>query len=396
MDAPALEPAHARPVLEDMARRSGLLQGHFGQPDCVICFSHLRWDFVYQRPQHLMTRMARQFPVLYIEEPVLRDIDQPNLAVVKHGFGVTVIVPMLPERLSPEEQVAAQRHLLDRFLAERDLAAPILWYYTPMMRAFSDHLPASRIVYDCMDELSAFLGAPPELIAHEAELLQAADIVFTGGASLYEAKKGRHQNIHLFPSSIDVAHFASARQPMAEPADQASIPRPRLGHYAVLDERLDIDLIAYVADAQPDWQLILVGPVVKIDDAMLPRRPNIHYLGPKRYEALPAYLAGWDIAIMPFARNAATRFISPTKTPEYLAAGKRVVSTDIRDVVRSYGEAGLVSVAGSPELFVRAIQRELDRSHDEAWLQAVDAALARTSWDRTADEMASLLQGRGR
>ncbi|WP_437379744.1 glycosyltransferase family 1 protein [Inquilinus limosus] len=375
-----------------MVPGSALLQTAPAQPDCLICFSHLRWDFVYQRPQHLVTRFAQRFPVFYVEEPVLRDLDQPNLAVVTHGVGVTVMVPMLPERLSPGEQVTAQRQLLDRFLAERNLTAPILWYYTPMMRAFSDHLPAARIVYDCMDELSAFLGAPPELIQREAELLEAADVVFTGGASLYEAKKGRHRSIHLFPSSIDVAHFARARQLLPEPADQAPIPRPRLGHYAVLDERLDIELLAYIADAQPAWQLILVGPVVKIDPATLPRRPNIHYLGPKRYEALPAYLSGWDLAIMPFARNAATRFISPTKTPEYLAAGKRVVSTDIRDVVRSYGETGLVSVAATPELFVRAIVRELDRPHGEAWLRQVDEALAGTSWDRTAGEMLSLLQ----
>lgn len=391
MDANAPQPPPA-PILEEMVPGSALLQTAPAQPDCLICFSHLRWDFVYQRPQHLMTRLAQRFPVVYVEEPVLRDVDQPNLAVVTHGVGVTVMVPILPERLSPGEQVMAQRQLLDRFLAERNLTAPILWYYTPMMRAFSDHLPAARIVYDCMDELSAFLGAPPELIQREAELLEAADVVFTGGASLYEAKKGRHRSIHLFPSSIDVAHFARARQLLPEPADQAPIPRPRLGHYAVLDERLDIELLAYIADAQPAWQLILVGPVVKIDPATLPRRPNIHYLGPKRYKALPAYLSGWDLAIMPFARNAATRFISPTKTPEYLAAGKRVVSTDIRDVVRSYGETGLVSVAATPELFVRAIVRELDRPHGEAWLRQVDEALAGTSWDRTADEMLSLLQ----
>ncbi|MFE0759215.1 glycosyltransferase family 1 protein [Inquilinus sp. NPDC058860] len=392
MDLIAPQPSPA-PILDEMARESALLQMSSVQPDSLICFSHLRWDFVYQRPQHLMTRLAQRFPVFYVEEPVLRDLDQPNLAVVTHGVGVTVVVPILPDRLSPGEQVAAQRQLLDRFLAERNLTVPILWYYMPMMRAFSDHLPAVRIVYDCMDELSAFLGAPPELIEREAELLQAADVVLTGGISLYEAKKGRHPNIYPFPSSIDVAHFASARQLMPEPADQTSIPHPRLGHYAVLDERLDIELLAYVADAQPNWQLILVGPVVKIDPAALPRRPNIHYLGPKRYEALPAYLSGWDLAIMPFARNAATRFISPTKTPEYLAAGKRVVSTDVKDVVRTYGETGLVSIAATPELFVRAVERELNRQYDEAWLRQVDEMLARTSWDRTAGEMLSLLQG---
>jgi len=383
------------PVLEEVVGRSALTQMPSVQPDSLICFSHLRWDFVYQRPQHLMTRLARQFPVFYVEERVLRDLDQPNLAVVTHGVGVTVVVPMLPDRLNPAEQIAAQRQLLDRFLAERSLVAPILWYYTPMMRSFSDHLPAARIVYDCMDELSAFLGAPPELIEREADLLQAADIVFTGGISLYEAKKGRHPNIHPFPSSIDVAHFASARQTMPEPADQAPIPHPRLGHYAVLDERLDVELLAYVADAQPDWQLIMVGPIVKIDPATLPRRANIHYLGPKRYEMMPAYLSGWDLAIMPFARNAATRFISPTKTPEYLAAGKRVVSTDIRDVARSYGDTGLVSIASTPELFVRAIRRELEQPRDEAWLRDVNETLARTSWDQTAAEMLSLLQSDG-
>jgi UDP-galactopyranose mutase len=261
-----------------------------------------------------------------------------------------------------------------------------------MSLPFSDHLDAAAVVYDCMDELSAFSGAPPVLLERERALLARADVVFTGGHSLYEAKRGRHPNVHAFPSSVDVAHFRRARARLPEPPDQASIPHPRIGHYAVLDERLDIDLVAAIADARPDWQIVLVGPVVKIDPASLPRRPNIHYLGGKRYEELPAYLSGWDAAFMPFALNESTRFISPTKTPEYLAAGKPVVSTPVTDVVRTYGERGLVQIADTPAGFVAALERILTTGDERRpWLDDVDRTLGEMSWDQTWARMRELL-----
>jgi UDP-galactopyranose mutase len=244
-----------------------------------------------------------------------------------------------------------------------------------------------------MDELSAFAGASPELCRLETELLRRADLVFTGGMSLYEAKRGLHGNVHAFPSAVDVAHFAQARRDSADPLDQAGIGRPRLGFFGVIDERLDRELLATVARLRPDWQLVLVGPVVKIDPSTLPQAANIHYLGRKTYEELPAYVAGWDAAIMPFARNEATRFISPTKTPEYLASGKPVVSTPIVDVVRGWGHLDAVRIAEDPVRFVTEAEIALALPAEQpGWLAAVDRDLEQVSWDRTWARMAALIE----
>ncbi len=350
----------------------------------VVCLSHLRWDFVYQRPQHLLSRAAQDTRVFYVEEPILGD-GPPRLEVRRTAQGVHVAVPHLPHGLDEAATQAAQRTLLAGLLAEHDVRDPVLWYYTPMALDVARDVRATAVVYDVMDELSLFRFAPPTLLEREAELYRRADVVFTGGRSLYEAKRDRHPNVHLFPSSVDAAHFARARDGLADPADQAPIPGPRIGFFGVIDERMDTALVAEVADRRPDWQLVLVGPVVKIDPADLPRRPNLHYLGGKRYEELPAYVGGWDVAMMPWALNDATRFISPTKTPEYLAAGRPVVSTPVADVVHTYAGERLVSIADGADAFVAAAEAVLAESPEEraAWLARADALLARTSWDRT-------------
>lgn len=260
----------------------------------------------------------------------------------------------------------------------------MLWFYTPMALAFAGHIQGRVTIYDCMDELSAFRGAPPELIERERELLARADLVFTGGYSLWEAKRELHDNAFAFPSSVDVAHFATARHAQGDPSDQAAIPRSRLGFYGVIDERFDIELVAEVARLRPDWHIVLVGPAVKIDPAVLPRLPNIHYLGARTYDELPGYLAGWDVAIMPFALNESTRFISPTKTPEYLAGGCPVVSTPIKDVVRTYGDTGIVRIADTPAAFVDAVEAALEDAADPEALRAkADEILGEMSWDHT-------------
>jgi UDP-galactopyranose mutase len=357
----------------------------------VICFSHLRWSFVHQRPQHLMRRLGRSRTIYFFEEPVPTE-GPASLARATVAPGVTVVTPHLPDGLAPGDATRAKRQLLDRLCAEERIVAPLLWYYTPMSRGFSDHLESEFVVYDCMDQLAAFRGAPPDMLEQEYRLLRNADVVFTGGHSLYEAKRGTHPNVHAFPSSVDVDHFRTARGTLPEPGDQAGIPRPRIGHYAVLDERLDTGLVAAIADARPDWQLVLLGPVVKINPAELPRRANIHYLGMKTYEELPAYLSGWDVTFMPFALNEATRYISPTKTPEYLAAGRPVVSAPIADVVHDYGDLGLVKIAATPAEFVSALEAYLDRRWDRpTWLKSVDRHLEKMSWDRTWAAMEELL-----
>jgi glycosyltransferase involved in cell wall biosynthesis len=371
--------------------------GLAAKPD-VVCLSHLRWDFVYQRPQHLMSRFARDRRVFFFEEPEHHD-GAARLDISERPGGVRVAVPRLPHGLSAEEAEAAQRDLLQGLLADHGIADYILWYYTPMALGFSHGLEPSAVVYDCMDELSLFRGAPPSLLDRERRLLDLADLVFTGGQSLYEAKRERHSAVHAFPSSIDAEHFGRARRPVVpEPADQAAIPHPRLGYVGVIDERIDLDLLAAAAEARPDWQWVMIGPVVKIDPESLPRRSNIHYLGMKSYDELPAYLAGWDAALMPFARNESTRFISPTKTPEYLAGGRPVVSTPIRDVVRPYGELELVEIAEDPESFVAAAERAMTRHGEGApgraeWLRRVDDFIARGSWSRTFRQMSDLIDG---
>jgi glycosyltransferase involved in cell wall biosynthesis len=354
----------------------------------MVCLSHLRWDFVFQRPQHLITRFAREHRVFYVEEPRQ---GSPSLEITHRPGEPYIVVPHVPAECSPATADALQCLLLDGLFRQYRIRDYLLWYYTPMALGFTRQLTDARaVVYDCMDELSAFRGAPPELMLRETELFRRADLVFTGGQSLYEAKRREHPRVAPFPSSVDVPHFRRARQLQAAPPDQACIPSPRLGFYGVIDERLDLTLLADLADARPEWQIVLIGPTAKIDPATLPRRPNLHYLGSKAYADLPAYLAGWDVALLPFARNEATRFISPTKTPEYLAAGCAVVSTGIQDVVRPYGTEGLVHVADDAEGFVTAI--ELALSEDMPARQArTDAFLAGMSWDATWQRMCEMI-----
>src|SRR5690349_7871689 len=343
----------------------------------LVCLSHLRWGLVYQRPQHLMTRFARSMPVYFVEEPAFEGRDPPHLKYYPVAENLTVLVPHIQ---ATDTAASIQTELLAQFFREAGIDAPVLWFYTPMALSFSRRLPRSITVYDCMDELSAFQDAPPELHRLEAELLGQADLVFTGGASLYEAKRDRHHNIHLFPSAVDAMHFGSAREPMPDPADQAEIPHPRIGFFGAVDERLDPVLLAALARLRPDWQLILVGPVIKIDPASLPQASNLHYLGGKKYEELPAYIANWDAAMMPFARNQATRFISPTKTPEYLAAGRPVVSTPITDVVRCWGHLDAVRIAATPSAFVDEVANALSLPpRDPHWLGPVDRELEEMS-----------------
>ncbi|WP_428970229.1 UDP-galactopyranose mutase [Sphingomonas sp. Xoc002] len=338
-----------------------------------------------------MTRFAATQDVLFWEEPEYRPGPSELYRRTCPESGVVVLTPQLDEALrGREDEVLAA--LLDTEL--EGVTGPVIrWYYTPMMLPFSDHVPAACIVYDCMDELSAFKGAPPELLEREQRLIERADLVFTGGTSLYEAKRSRHSDVHAFPSSIDVAHFGRARSGGEGPADQASLPHPRLGFAGVVDERMDLALLAALADAHPEWSLVIIGPVVKIDEADLPRRANIYYLGGRPYSALPDYMAGWDVALMPFAINEATRFISPTKTPEYLAAGCPVVSTPITDVVRHYGSLAGVTIADTPAAFIAACEAAMIlRAAGNDWRDAADAQLSRGSWSSTALEMTALIE----
>lgn len=363
-------------------------------PADLIVFCHLRWDFVWQRPQHLLTRLALGRRVFFIEEPLPAageaahwEIREPAPNVILCRPRTACAVPGFHGDQMPE-----LLRLLPRLLKDQNVGGHDAWFYTPMAVPLLDALSPRVVVYDCMDELSAFRGAPPGLLDREVELLRRADVVFTGGPSLYRAKKDRHPDVHCFPSSVDAAHFRRALGRPAEPALQAALPRPRLGFFGVIDERFDAPLIDAVAAARPDWQFTLVGPVVKIDPAMLPRRPNLHYFGQQPYEELPAFLAGWDVCLLPFARNESTRFISPTKTLEYMAAEKPIVSTPIADVAEPYGD--IVYLGATPGEFVAGCEQALSQSQDErqARLERMHRVLARTSWDSTAAAVSELIE----
>jgi UDP-galactopyranose mutase len=339
-----------------------------------------------------MSRFARHGRVFFIEEPILGD-GPARYETRLRDHGVHVATPVLPHGTPAAEIDVTLRRLVDDLLHREHVASFVAWYYTPMMLTWTDHLRPRAVIYDCMDELSLFRGAPAEMIERERELLRRAQLVFTGGVSLYEAKRERHPHVHCFPSSIDRHHFTPARTPQPDPEDQRMIPPVRLGFAGVIDERMDIALLEAIATRHPEWQLVMIGPVVKIDPATLPRRANIHFLGPKPYADLPSYMAGWDVALLPFALNESTRFISPTKTPEYLAAGRPVVSTPIRDVASPYGTAKLVSIAETPDDFCTAIERILAQPADvrKEWRTRVDGFLSTLSWDRTYENMVCLI-----
>ncbi len=356
----------------------------------IVVFSHLRWDFVFQRPQHLLSRLAQHYPILFVEEPeyddgvpfMQRSSPAPNVTVCRahtpiHAIGfhddqLRLLQPMVAQLAPPGEQVIA-------------------WFYTPMALPLLQSLQPALVVYDCMDELASFKNPPKQLLQRESALLNIADLVFAGGPSLYEAKKHRHPNVHCFPSSVDVVHFQQALDRKRSHPQQHEIPHPRLGFYGVLDERFDPELVGELADAHPEWQVVLAGPVVKIDEERLPRRANIHYLGQQPYAALPDLLAGWDVCLMPFAINEATRFISPTKVLEYMAAQLPIVSTPIADVANPYGH--VVAIASGAREFVAACEAALAQTpaQREHMVEAMKAVVAATSWDNTARHMHELL-----
>jgi len=366
----------------------------------LVVFSHLRWDFVYQRPQHLLSRLTDRFNVVFAEEPV------PGAAAVSlermHPVeGVTVLRPHLPGTATGfhDDHIPALRILLADYLAEQHIDNYWLWFYTPMAMPLAAELTPQGIVYDCMDELAAFKNAPRQLLQRENALFKAADLVFTGGQSLYAAKRERHAHVYCFPSSVDAAHFSRARQhdtlegsTVHDHVAQSHIAHPRLGFFGVIDERIDLPLIEALADARSDWNIVMVGPVVKIDPALLPQRPNLHWLGQRNYNELPDLIAGWDVCLLPFALNDSTRFISPTKTLEYLAADRPAVSTPIKDVVDPY--SSLVAIAATPQAFIAACEAALVVDPDQRLrdAEARAAVVAGTSWDRTVADMTRLIE----
>jgi glycosyltransferase involved in cell wall biosynthesis len=356
----------------------------------IIVFSHLRWDFVFQRPQHLLSRLAEHYPIIFVEEPVY-DEQGSSLSTYSPAPNILVCQPHTPVNMPGfhDDQLPYMQKVVRQLVQEHE--DHIAWFYTPMALPLLQEMDPRLVVYDCMDELAAFKNAPKQLLQRENGLMKVADIVFTGGQSLYRSKRDRHPNVHCFPSSVDAAHFLQSLDRTNSHPLHRGIPGPRLGFYGVIDERFDADLIAKVADAHAGWQIVLVGPVVKINPASLPQRPNIHYMGQQPYEALPKFLAGWDVCLLPFALNDSTKFISPTKTLEYMAAELPIVSTPVRDVAEIYGD--IVAIAGDAPSFIAACEAALLASPEELAqkISRMRQVLKLTSWTSTAAKMRELM-----
>ncbi|MDY0975591.1 glycosyltransferase [Massilia sp. CFBP9012] len=356
----------------------------------LIVFCHLRWDFVFQRPQHLMTRLAEHYNVLFVEEPMHTE-GEARLEKTMVAPNITVCRPHTPIHQFGfhDDQLPTLQVLLASLVPENE--APIVWFYTPMALPLLQVFKPSKVIYDCMDELAMFKNAPKQLLQRESALLNIADVVFTGGPSLYQSKRDRHANAHCFSSSVDAKHFRQAQDRAISHPDQAHIAHPRLGFYGVIDERFDVDLVSSMADAHPEWQIVLVGPVVKIDPATLPKQPNVHYMGQRTYDQLPQFLAGWDVCLLPFAMNDSTKFISPTKVLEYMAAELPCVSTPITDVKVPYGD--VVEIAESHADFIAACERQLALGDEQrqAMTRRMREVVAGTSWDLTASRMHELI-----
>jgi protoporphyrinogen oxidase/glycosyltransferase involved in cell wall biosynthesis len=383
---------YARAYLQartSLAHHIPLQPGRNGMQQLLV-FSHLRWDFVYQRPQHVLSRLGQRWPIVFFEEPVHDPDREAWLEVLQPCIGVTVLRPHSPlaDPGFADAQFPVLDALLHAWLAEHGEPEMAVWLYTPMALPLLQSLQPVAIIYDCMDQLGAFKDAPERLMDRERTLLDIAGVVFTGGPSLYDAKQPHNPNVVCFPSSVDVAHFAQARRER-DPAARAAAPR--LGFFGVLDERLDLPLLDALATAHPGWEIDLVGPVVKIDPQSLPRAANLHYLGQRGYDELPALIAGWDVCLLPFALNASTAYISPTKTLEYMAARKPVVSTAVRDVIRLYADG--VQVAVSSEDFIAACDAALGERETTRRNRIVDQdrLTSATSWDQTADAMAECI-----
>jgi glycosyltransferase involved in cell wall biosynthesis len=349
----------------------------------IIVFSHVRWNFIWQRPHHLFTRLAKRWRIVFVEE-ALPNAQRCELETFEVAPNVQVWRPHVTGNIADE----VVKELLADGVREHGVNDYWLWFYTPMSLPLASRLKPRGIVYDCMDELSHLPGAPRELLQLENQLFKRADLVFTAGRSLYIAKRHRHPDVHLFPGSVDAQHFAHAS---GEHPLHADIPRPRVGYCGVIDERINLQLLDAIAMQRPEWNIVMVGPVVGIDTARLPRRDNVHWLGLQSYGDLPRIISGWDVCLLPYMLGDSTKSISPAKTLEYMACGRPSVSTSIRDIVEPYGH--LVRIADTPEGFIDDIEMIMARTPGEQETHARQLAeiVARTSWDRTADEMAELI-----
>jgi glycosyltransferase involved in cell wall biosynthesis len=392
----------SRPSSSGKNRSAKFSEGNFEQsrksfPIIVHC--HLCWDWVWQRPQQFLSRLSQRHQILFVEtvapDPALEKAvarfrtteDLPNITILRLQF---------PSSKWSDGKFVDQerRRLVKEYVAGPGAGKyenPVQWFYDPMaVTAFAGQMEEILTVYDCMDELSKFKGAPPEIIQREAELLARADVVFTGGRKLFESKSQHHENCHFYGCGVDGDHFGKARSASTGvPPELAKLAKPVLGYFGVIDERLDYDLIAALADANPKGSVAMVGPVIKVEESALPRRKNIHWLGQRAYNDLPSICKGFDVCLMPFALNAATEYINPTKALEYMATGRPIVSTAVADVVRNFGT--VCQIARSPDEFMK-LCRDAAEKPDRKRIEDGFKMVNENSWESIVDNLEKHIQ----
>jgi len=373
----------------------------------IICFSHLTWDRnLFQRPQQLMLRFSKRFNVLYVSGYSCRQFFIDLFRRKKtHSYHVTDNLAVYsPFALPPIKKYSSITIRLNKillsFLVKRRLKKlkfkdPILWIYHPRYIDAIGKFKEELIIYDCMDDFTSLLSDYEDRernIKDERALLKKADMVFAGGYSIAELKRDSREHIHVFPSAVEIYHFKKARSDNLEmPDDITDIPHPILGYWGAIDERVDHELLKRLAMKHPEWSIVLLGPIVRHkagDLSYLKEIKNIFWLGPKDYSLLPNYAKAFDVCLIPFVLSREGKFLSPTKTLEYLATGKPVVSTPITDVVRFYD--GVVGIADGPDEFGMAVRRCMEE--DNASMKQKRICFTENkSWEDTAEKMEKLI-----
>lgn len=360
----------------------------------IVVHSHLHWDWVWQRPQQFLSRISHRHSVLFVQEPIAVEGLAAPRARIREAEGLpnlTVLALEFPRPLIAAREACddAQYRLVREALTGslgRKFARPVQWFYDPMaVVPFAGKMEERAVVYDCMDQLSQFRGAPPELIRRERELLNLADVVFAGGPKIHKAKRLVNTNCHCYGCGVDVKHFGRAAAASTSiPDDLSALPGPRLGYFGVVDERMDYELVAALADAHPEWSVVIIGPWTKVDPGTFPQRANLHWFGGRDYQQLPNYVKGFDVCLMPFAINEATEFINPTKALEYMAAARPIVSTAIEDVVLQFSD--VVHVAHNRDGFIQACEEAVQRPDQQRIARGRELASG-NSWEEIVDRL---------
>ncbi|MBN1593755.1 MAG: glycosyltransferase [Candidatus Coatesbacteria bacterium] len=351
---------------------------------------------LWQRPQQIAVRIANRHPVLYVwpryASELARRKSKSEFTPSDGAKGVHLLAPLL---LPFERAIKGIYRINLKTISSLISAAlpridadgrPVLWFYAPRFAPIIDSLDHAAVVYDIMDEHSAFGFARRETMELERRLLESADVVFAGTNALAERKAEFAPDIKYYPCGVEFDHFSSALGgSLPVPAALSEVEGPVIGYFGAVDDRLDFDMIFAVARAYPEWNFLLAGPWLSSRQrSELETTGNIILPGLVDYSELPAYLARFDVAILPFVLNKLTLHIHPTKALEYLASRTPVISTAIPDVVKFY--SGIIDIVSTADEFASAVERALEKPNEDAIERGFELARS-SSWENMVENM---------